>query len=157
MTYNDYRKVDIVDKKNTFTKRKSLIKEAEEESLTELCEKLACINPGLITGYSKKFILDDNSCIKEEIKGENLIYLYSPTKKIIMPSGYRQIEDRIIYSYEDVIIAWVVYIKMKLEDGIKAKDYTLYLDNDRIEREKKYVYTKLDWVFKTPHVLWCFF
>lgn len=133
-----------MNKKNTFTRRKTLLEEAEEESLTELCEKLTRINPGLIAGYSKKFMLDDNSCIREEIKGENLIYLYSPTKKIIIPSGYSQIEDKIIYYYEDVIIARVVYIKMKLEDGIKVKDYTLYIDNDKIEREKKYVYSKLD-------------
>ena len=33
---------------------------------------------------------------------------------------------------------------MKLEEGIKVKDYALYIDNDKIEREKKYVYTKLD-------------
>ena len=95
-------------------------------------------------GYSKRFYLDDDSCIKKEIKGEPVLYLYSPKKRVIMPSEYRQIEDKIIYHYEDVIIARVVYMDMKLEDGIKMKDYALYVDNDKIEKEKKYVYTKLD-------------
>lgn len=131
-------------KKNTFTKRNSIIKEAEDESLTELCEKLVRINPELIAGYSKKYILDDNSCIKDEIKGENILYLYSPKKKVIMPSEYRQIGDQIIYYYEDVVITRVIYMNMKFEDGIKVNDYLLYIDNDKIEKEKMYAYTKLD-------------
>lgn len=66
---------------NIFTKRKTALKETENEVLQDICEKIVYFNPCITIGYSSKFILDKNNNIKKEIQGKPVIYLSCPVKK----------------------------------------------------------------------------
>lgn len=128
--------------KNIFTKRKTILKDIKNEVLQDICEKLVYFNPGVIAGYSNKFILDENNNIEKELQGKSVIYLYCPVKKIIIPEDYRILGDYISPWYKDEAIAKIVNMDFNFEDGKKIEDYFLYMDKDKMEKEKKYIYPK---------------
>ena len=128
--------------KNIFTKRKTILKDIKNEVLQDICEKIVYFNPGVIAGYSNKFILDENNNIEKELQGKSVIYLYCPVKKIIIPEDYRILGDYISPWYKDEAIAKIVNMDFNFEDGKKIEDYFLYMDKDKMEKEKKYIYPK---------------
>ena len=50
--------------------------------------------------------------------------------------------EYITYWYDNVILAKIVHMDIKLEDGLKVKDCILYIDKDKMEKEKEYAYIR---------------
>ncbi len=122
-----------------YKKRKNITTLAVDEKLAKISEDLLTVNPDIILGISKKFILNKENGLDKEIKGNSVILSNTKIEDIIIPSPYRLIgKNNIGYWFDEDILATIIYMNMTFHDGKKIKNLYLDLDEKELAKCKDY-------------------
>lgn len=74
-----------------YKKRKNATKSAVDEKLAEISTDMLTVNPDTVFALAKKFLLNEQNELAEELKGDPIIFSNTRIEDLIIPSPYRLI------------------------------------------------------------------
>lgn len=119
--------------KKIYNKRDSILYEALDEELVNLCNEFLKYNDELQLMISKRYeMTENNKNIKKEIEGKKVVFSSKMICDLKGPSKYKISNDGKISTWIcDKPIAYIYYANMDISDN------KLYIDSNIIE-DKKY-------------------